>query len=107
MSAPPLDLAVARDGVVVAVTAKPRARRDAIAGVRHGALLIETTAAPEEGAANEAIRRTLAAALGVARTQVELTGGGASRRKRFKVAGLGEALARARLAPWLAERGDG
>jgi len=107
VSAPPLDLAVARDGVVVPVSAKPRARRDAIAGLRHGALLIETTAAPEEGAANEAIRRVLARALGVARTEVELTSGGASRHKRFKVAGLTEAAARARLAPWLAERGDG
>jgi hypothetical protein len=107
VSAPPLDLAVARDGVVVPVAAKPRARRDAIVGARHGALQVETTEAPEQGAANEAIRRLLAAALGVARTQVELSAGAASRRKRFKVAGLSEPVARARLGAWLAERRDG
>jgi uncharacterized protein (TIGR00251 family) len=107
VSAPELALAVARDGLVVAVSAKPRARRDAIAGLRDGALLVETTAAPEDGAANEAIRRLLANALGIPRAQVTLTSGGASRRKRFKVAGLSPEYARARLLPLLAEPRDG
>lgn len=107
MSAPPLDLAAARDGVVVPVSAKPRARRDAIVGARHGALVVETTEAPEQGAANEAIRRLLADALGVARMRVELSAGAASRRKRFKVAGLSEPLARERLAARLEGHRDG
>jgi uncharacterized protein YggU (UPF0235/DUF167 family) len=95
-------LAAAREGVVVPVAARPNGRREAIVGVRGGALLVETRAAPEAGAANEAIRRVLAAALGVPRAAVTLSAGGASRRKRFCVAG-GEraaiaALLRARVA---------
>ena len=96
-----LTLQAARNGIVLGVRAKPRAARDAIVGVRDGDLLIHVTQAPEAGAANDAIVRLLSHALGVARDAVTLSVGGATRRKRFKVAGISEASARARLATLL------
>ncbi len=96
-------LAAAREGVVVPVAARPRGRREAIVGVRGGALLVETREAPEAGAANEAIRRVLAEALGVPRTAVTLSAGGASRRKRFCIAGGDRDAIAARLRTRIAE----
>lgn len=95
----------AREGAVVPVAARPNGRRDAIVGVRAGALLVETRAAPEAGAANEAIRRVLAAALGVPRGAVTLTAGGASRRKRFRIEGGESGAIAARLRACAAEAG--
>ena len=66
-------------------------RREAVVGTRAGRLLVETRAAPEAGRANEQIRRTLAAVLGVTRERIELTTGASSRDKRFLVQGLAPA----------------
>lgn len=104
MSEPLLALVASRDGVVVPVTARPRGRREALIGARGGTVLIETTAAPEAGAANAAIARLLADALAVGRAAVVLKAGGASRHKRFCVAGLALDVAAARLAAALAEK---
>jgi uncharacterized protein (TIGR00251 family) len=96
-----LRLAPSGSDLLVPVRARPRGRRDALVGVRDGALLVETTAAPQDGAANEAIRRTLAQTFGVARGDVELTSGASSRQKRFRVARLDLATALARIEPLL------
>jgi uncharacterized protein YggU (UPF0235/DUF167 family) len=85
-------------GITLAVAVHPRARGDAIRGAHGGALRIDCVAAPERGAANEAVQRLLARAFRVSRDAVELAAGAASRRKRFRVAGLDAATARARLA---------
>lgn len=95
---PSLDLIAARDGVVVPVIARPRARRDALAGSRAGALLIDVVAAPEAGSANAGVIEVLAALLCVPRAAIVLTVGGAARRKRFRIAGIDAATARDRLA---------
>ncbi len=92
-----LALVASRDGVIVPVTARPRGRRDALIGARHGSLLIETTAAPEDGAANDAIGKLLARSLAVARGSVTLTSGSAARRKRFCIAQLSLDVVGARL----------
>jgi len=63
----------------------PRARRDEIAGERAGRLLIRTTAPPADGKANEAVRRLLAAHLGVAPRAVEITAGHHARDKTVQV----------------------
>jgi uncharacterized protein YggU (UPF0235/DUF167 family) len=76
--------AASRDGFVVAVVARPRARRDAIAGCRSGARLIDTMAAPADGAANVAIRRLVAAVFGARRADLALASGSSSRRRRFR-----------------------
>ena len=66
----------------------PRARRDEIAGVRDGCLLVRLRAAPVDGRANEALRRLIAARLGLRPSAVELVRGERSRQKTVRVAGL-------------------
>lgn len=75
--------------VTLAVRVTPRADRNALAGVRaDGTLLVRTSAAPSDGAANKAVTELLAKVLGVRKSDVELTGGQTAREKRFTVAGL-------------------
>ncbi len=92
------------DGVVVDVRLTPRGGRDAIDGTERRAdgrmvLKVRVRAAPSEGAANTALCRLIAKALGVASSQVKLLGGATSRVKRVGVIGdpaaLVAALARA------------
>lgn len=92
-----LEIRAIEGGITLAVAARPRARGDAIRGVHGGALRIDCVAAPERGAANESVQRLLARALRVSQDAVGLAAGAASRRKRYRVAGLDAATARARL----------
>lgn len=66
----------------------PRASRDIVVGMRMGALLVRVTAAPVEGAANEAVARVLAKRLGVASRAVRIVGGQTSKSKVVEVEGL-------------------
>ena len=80
----------------------PRAGRDAIEGLwrdadGRGWLAVRLTAAPSDGAANEALIRLLAKKLGLRPRDVTLANGASSRLKRLRLAGDGPALA-ARLA---------
>ena len=75
----------------------PRAGREEIAGERDGCVLVRVRAAPEDGRANAAVRRLIAAQLGVRVAEVELLRGERSRRKTVRVAGLAAAEARRRL----------
>ncbi len=68
--------------------AVPRARRDAIDGVRGDRLLVRVTAAPVDGRANLALERLLAKALGLARGKVTVVAGEATRDKLVRVEGL-------------------
>lgn len=76
----------------------PRAKRNEIAGLRDGELTIRLTAPPVEGAANEALLKFLADALGVRRPDITLVSGERSRHKVIAVAGLTEAELDSRLA---------
>jgi uncharacterized protein (TIGR00251 family) len=78
------------DGTI-AVRVQPRARRDEIAGVRDGRLLVRVTAPPLEGRANDALRRLLARYLGVAPSRLSIASGAGSRDKVVRVAGLSSA----------------
>jgi uncharacterized protein YggU (UPF0235/DUF167 family) len=74
----------ARDGgSQFTVRATPRARRNALEGVRNGALLVSVTAVPEDGAANAAIMALLAKSLRVPKSALELRRGMAARDKAF------------------------
>ncbi|MFN2506982.1 MAG: DUF167 domain-containing protein [Acidimicrobiales bacterium] len=76
------------DAVVLSVHVQPGAGRSAVVG-RHGtALKVKVAAAPEQGRANEACAALLAETFGVKTSGVELTGGGTSRSKRFRISGL-------------------
>ena len=50
-------------------------------------LAVRLTAAPSDGAANEALVRLVAKALGVARRDVTLASGATSRLKRLRISG--------------------
>lgn len=84
------------------VRATPRGRRNAIEGVRAGALLITVTAVPEDGAANTAIIALLAKALKLPKGAIEIRRGQTSRDKTVWLAlephGLRERLAELQLA---------
>jgi uncharacterized protein len=86
------------DSVVVAVRVTPRSGRDAIEGVdEQGALRLWVTAAPTDGAANKAVVKLLAKALGVPQGAVAVVSGATSRHKRLRIEGLD---ARAVHASW-------
>jgi uncharacterized protein len=71
--------------IVFRVQVKPRASRDAIEGVREGALLVRLTAPPVEGEANDALVRLLAARLHVPKSAVRIVSGERARVKRIAV----------------------
>ena len=87
----------AADGFIVTVRLTPKGGRDAIDGIEILAdgrvvLKVRVRAAPHEGAANDALLRVLAKALGVPPGRVEIVGGTASRIKRVKIVGDAAAL---------------
>ena len=91
-------LATADDGVRLRVRVQPRASRSEIAGVHGDELRIRLQAPPVDGAANEALVRFLADALGAPRSAVEIVSGLASRSKTVVIRGVAEADAARRLA---------
>jgi uncharacterized protein (TIGR00251 family) len=74
--------------VVFGVRVMPRAGRTAIAGVRGDALLVRLSAAPVDGAANEALLDLLASTLRLPRRDLRIAAGERSRSKRIAVSGL-------------------
>jgi uncharacterized protein (TIGR00251 family) len=76
------------------VRVTPRASKDEIVGWRDdGVLLVRLTAPPVEGAANRALCRLIARAVGVAPSRVAIVRGERSREKVVRVEGLsGDAL---------------
>jgi len=83
-----LDLRQTQDGLVLAVIARPGAKRNEVAGVHAGALKVSVTAAPDKGKANKAIVKLLAKRLGVAPSAIAIVGGQMSRNKKVRVLGL-------------------
>jgi uncharacterized protein (TIGR00251 family) len=84
-------------GLSLAVRVTPRARRDAIDGLRDTAdgpaLAVAIKAPAEGGKANAAVAALLAEALGLPKSAVTLAQGGKSRLKTFHIAGPERALA--------------
>ncbi|MEO3474910.1 DUF167 domain-containing protein [Roseomonas sp. CAU 1739] len=77
--------------VLVRVKVQPKSRRPGLGGVKPAAdgprLAIAVTEAPEDGRATRAACATLARALGVAMSAVDLVQGAASREKTLRIAG--------------------
>ena len=91
---------IAADGIIVAIRLTPKGGRDAVDGIERLAdgrsvLGVRVRAAPHEGAANAALSRLLADALGTARRNVSIVSGVTARLKRIKIAGDGAGLAAA------------
>lgn len=67
------------------VWAKPGSKRAAVGGAHDGMLVVRVSAPASQGAANAAIRKALAVALGVRTNQVEIVSGATGRGKRIAV----------------------
>jgi uncharacterized protein (TIGR00251 family) len=81
-------------GLLLTVRVTPRADRDSVAGVRDdGVLLVRTSAAPVDGAANDSLVRLVAESLGVRPASVTLVAGHRSREKRLLVSGVDPRIA--------------
>lgn len=83
------------------VHVRPGASRPGVSGLHGHALAVRVGAPPAGGAANRELLAILAAALGVARSDLELSSGGRGRDKRIRVRGLAPAAIEARLSPLL------
>ncbi|HEY7690497.1 MAG TPA: DUF167 family protein [Dongiaceae bacterium] len=95
------------DGVRVRLRVQPRARRNRVDGVvaeadGGAALKVAVTAAPESGAANEAVIALLAKEWATAKSALTLVSGAADRRKTVKLAGDPQRLA-TQLNDWIEE----
>jgi uncharacterized protein (TIGR00251 family) len=84
-------------GVVIAVWVTPGVQHTELGAVSEERVRIRLAARAVEGRANEALIKTLAGHLGVARSAVSLAAGAASRRKLVRVAGITVDEARERL----------
>jgi hypothetical protein len=76
------------NGYVLPVYVQPGASRDDIVGEHDGMLKVAVSAPPERGKANKAVRKLLAAELGMPASHVKLVSGQTSRRKEFHVRGV-------------------
>jgi uncharacterized protein (TIGR00251 family) len=92
-----LDLRQRDSDVFLPIVVQPRASRNAVAGLQAGALKLQLTAPPVEGAANEACLRFLAALLDVRRSQLTIVKGDKNRRKLVRIANASIDTLRARL----------
>ena len=74
----------------IRVRLTPRAARNEVTGWRDGFLLVRLTAPPVEGAANAALVRLLASALGLPKGAVRIVAGLKSRDKTVAIEGMTE-----------------
>ena len=75
---------------LLAIRVSPRSAKPGIGGWRAGAdgreeLEVRVAEAPADGAANEAVVKLLAKALGISRAEVRIVSGATSRHKRIAV----------------------
>jgi len=87
-----------QDGVRIEVEVKVRASRSAVLGVREQRLSVALAAPPVDGAANDALRRTLAELFELPRQDVRIVSGERSRRKLVELRGTDLARVLARIA---------
>jgi uncharacterized protein (TIGR00251 family) len=76
------------DSATISVRVTPRSARDMVIGWDGDVLRVRLRAPPVEGRANEALRRLIAARLGVVVSSVEIVTGETSRVKRVRIDGL-------------------
>lgn len=81
------------DGIALVLRVTPRSSREALGKGREGAFAARVNAAPVDGAANAAVIALVAGAFGVAKRDVAILSGEASRDKCVAVTGDSAALA--------------
>ena len=75
---------LAHPGAEIAVRVTPRASRNAVV-IEGGAIRVYVTVVPEDGKANDAVRKILASELGVAKSRLVLVRGQTARDKVFRL----------------------
>ncbi|MGL4463447.1 MAG: DUF167 domain-containing protein [Planctomycetia bacterium] len=89
--------------MVFRLKVRPGGRRNAVAGVRAGALKVSVTAAPEKGKANEAVLALLAEVLELPQRRLAIVRGETSPDKWVAVDGVDAPTLTARLTKILAK----
>ena len=75
--------------MVLSLKISPRAKKTEFAGtMADGTVKVRVAAVPEDGKANQELRRFLARHYGVTLAQVEIVAGAASTRKQVRVSGI-------------------
>jgi len=82
-----IQLTLDGDDVLMLVKVVPKSSRDRIVGELDGALKVAVSAAPEKGAANKAVCKLIAKAMGLRNSQVQVDTGHASPRKTLRITG--------------------
>ena len=80
-----LELRQRDGGVVLRLQAVPGSRRNAILGIRNGALRVSVTQVAEKGKANKALVDVLAKQLGLRKSQITIVAGETTARKQVFV----------------------
>lgn len=70
---------------MVEVWAKPGAKVEKIGIAQSGQLIVSTNAPPEDGKANEGIRKVMAKKFGVSKASIELSSGHQSKFKKMAI----------------------
>lgn len=70
------------------ILVQPRASRSKLGPMHDGRLKVSVTAPPVDGEANAAVIEVLSKTLGIARRQIEIVSGQASRRKTVRLEGV-------------------
>lgn len=83
-----LDLREGQGFCTLAIKVIPRSSQNKVIGVENGALKLKLTAAPIEGAANEAVIDFFSKGLRIPKSSVELMKGQQSRHKLVRFTGL-------------------
>lgn len=94
-----IELRTAGGDVFLPVKVVPKASRDRIMGELSGMLKVSVSAAPERGAANEAVCKLIARGLGIRAGQVTVETGHASPRKTLRICGSDSASVKRLWAP--------
>jgi uncharacterized protein (TIGR00251 family) len=74
--------------IEIAVRVIPRASKSEVVGEHDGALKVRISSPPVDGAANTELIKLLAKFFGVARADIDLMSGQASKTKRIRIANL-------------------
>ncbi|MCL2330678.1 MAG: DUF167 domain-containing protein [Phycisphaerae bacterium] len=85
--------------ILLDVKVVPKSSRDRIVGELEGALKVAVSAAPERGAANEAVCKLVAKTLGLRVQQVTVEAGHTSPRKTLRITGITAEAVRQALVP--------
>ena len=100
----PIRLTAQGDRVHLTLKVVPGSSSDRIVGPLGDALKVTVSKPPQGGAANDAVRRLVAKAMGISSAQIEITRGHGSPRKQLSISGVGVEEVRRKLQDEIVRR---